>query len=198
MFSGVNNPAYGKVYRSKAMNPEWVEKIREGTKGVNVGEKNGMKNPEVARRMSATRRERVTSDPEYRSALSAKMKQAWVDGRYDGVRVGRCKWYVFQKSTGELCNLQGTWELAYAQYLDKNGIKFDAHKGRLEYIDDTGAKRSYYPDFLLTETQEYIDVKSDYWLALQKRKFELLREQHKDLSLRIVTKAELQELNILP
>ena len=45
MFSGKNNPAYGKVYRTKETHPEWAAKVSKTAKErkINSGDKNGMK-----------------------------------------------------------------------------------------------------------------------------------------------------------
>lgn len=76
-------------------------------------ENNPMKRPEVAARTSKTRSEKFQNEPEFREQARTLMLQAWVDGKYDGVRVGVCEWYDHVKPDGALIKLQGTWELAY-------------------------------------------------------------------------------------
>lgn len=197
MFSGEKNPSYGKVYRTKITHPEWAKKIRSNTKGINSGNKNGMKNPEVAKRMSKTRREKVTSSLEYRKNLSKKMIAAWKAGKYENVNVGRCKWYTLLKKNGSTCKVQGKWELAYAKYLDDNDIEFLAHRGRISYVDDFGNSRSYYPDFFLVKNKVYVEIKADYWLKLQENKFSLIKNQNVNISIEILTKKELKELGVM-
>lgn len=55
-------------------------------------------------------------------------------------------------------DLHGGWELAYAQYLDENHIEWCRCKDRFEYVFDD--KKHYYtPDFYLTSTDTYIEIK---------------------------------------
>ena len=198
LFKGKNNPAYGKVYRSKKTHHEWSESISKTMveRQINVGEKNAMKRKDVAKKMSKTRRKNVTSNADYRASLSKKIKELWKAGKYEGVNVGQCKWFDYTKNDGTTCKVQGTWELKYAQYLDNNGIEFLSHKGRIEYLDDNGECRSYYPDFFLPNENKYVDVKNDYHFELGKRKFELIFEQNKNLNIVILTKKDLAQLGI--
>jgi len=39
------------------------------------------------------------------------------------------------KRTGETIKVQGTWELAFATWLDKQEINFIAHRGTIKYFD---------------------------------------------------------------
>jgi hypothetical protein len=199
-FLGENNPAYGMTYRSKETHPEWAAKIQTTTKerGINIGDKNGMKDPEVRARMSKTRRERVTSNPSYRKARSIAMRQAWADGKYEGVAVGKCKWYDHIKPNGDVIRLQGTWELAYAKYLDEQEITYLAHKGAIWYTRSAdNTKRVYLPDFHLLDTDVYLDIKNDYLLRIDQQKFKDIRTCNPTLKLKIITKSELILLNIL-
>lgn len=198
-FAGKNNPAYGKIYRTKKDNPDWAKKISEGCirNQINVGDKNGMKNPETAKRMAKTRRERVTSDPEYRKQCSESTRNGWAAGRYDNAKVGQCDWYDYIKKDGTIVKCQGTWEFAYACYLDQNDIRFVAHKGRISYVDENGVERSYYPDFYLIDSDEYIDIKSDYTESLQPMKLVHVIRSNPNMKLRIIRKDELKELSLL-
>lgn len=169
-FKGENNPAFGKVYRSKETHPEWAASIREGTKGINQGELNGMKNSEVRQRMSKTRREKVTSNPIYRAERSSYMRQAWIDGKYNGVKVGKCKWYDHTRSDGSIVKLQGTWEVVLARHMDTLNIEYDAHVGRIPYLDQDNVERSYYPDFHVKVFDTYVDVKGAFFDEIQRFK----------------------------
>lgn len=54
--------------------------------------------------------------------------------------------------------LYGKWELAYAKYLDRNNINWVRPKEKFDYIFE-GKSRTYTPDFYLTSTREYIEIK---------------------------------------
>lgn len=157
---------------------------------------NPMKNLDVAKRMSKTRRECVTSDPEYRKKSSKRMKDAWRLGKYDGVATGKCKWYDHIKSNGTTVKLQGTWEVAYARFLDENNIAYESHKGRIEYLDKDGSKRSYYPDFHLIDTDEYVDVKGEFWNDEQRIKIECIKDSNPGMKLIIFRKEDFEKNNI--
>jgi hypothetical protein len=195
---GENNPAHGKTYRTKKTHPEWAKAIRKTTRerAINSGDKNPMKRPDVAKKMSETRRKNVTSDPEYRKNLSEKMKQRWREGRYENVSVGRCKWFTVRKKDGTVCKVQGTWEKKYAQYLDENDVAFKSHRGRLSYIDRDGNRRSYFPDFYLIDLDEFVEIKSAYHLSLGGDKLERVQSQNHDIVIRLMMRQDLRDLGI--
>ena len=133
--------------------------------------------------------------PEEREKNREMALQRWADGVYDGVRVGQCDWHSYTKRNGQVIKLQGTWELAYAKWLDESGIAFETHCGRLPYIDDDDVARSYYPDFRI-ENGSYVDVKNPYYEKLHARKLKLVCEQNAAI-IRIVNKVEMERLGLL-
>lgn len=56
------------------------------------------------------------------------------------------------------CSFHGTWEVAYAKYLDEMGISWERTKKRFPY-EFEGTIRRYTPDFYLPETDEYVEIK---------------------------------------
>jgi hypothetical protein len=186
---------------SKAINemmirdPEWVIRKSVSTKGkINLGDKNGMKQDEARKKVSNARKE-MFKDPKKRKEISVKLAKAWADGKYDGVKVGRCKWYAFKKTDGTTIKCQGRWELAYARWLDKNSIRFLAHRGRISYEQDN-IKRSYYPDFYLIDSNVYIDIKNKYHFSLNEEKFAMIKKQHPEITLKLLFKKDLEKLGI--
>lgn len=196
-FKGRKDPP-GAKRMNKIDNPEWAAKISKTSKerSVNVGEKNGMKNPEARVKASKTRRERITSDPEYRKHLSKKTREAWEDGKFDHVSVGCCKWYEHIRPDGTIVKLQGTWEVIFARWLDSNDVKYDAHRGRISYVDKNGETHNYYPDFYVLNEDCYYDVKGAFFDDLQRQKFESIRSSNPRLKLRLITKEVFSDLGI--
>lgn len=196
---GSRNPAYGKTYRTKDKNPEWAKKVSDThlLRCHISGDKNPMKNKEVAAKVGASRSEKFKNDDSFRKSVSDLVKKAWEDGKYDGVSVGKCKWYKFTKKDGTTCNTQGSWELAYANWLDKQDIVFIAHRGKLSYIDADGSRRSYYPDFFLPETNEFIDIKNRYHFSLNNEKWNQIRSSNPDIKLVLLFEEDLKEKGIL-
>jgi hypothetical protein len=54
--------------------------------------------------------------------------------------------------------LHGNWELKYAEFLDKNDIKWSRPNERFWYAFE-GKNRFYIPDFYLIEEEIYIEIK---------------------------------------
>jgi len=52
-----------------------------------------------------------------------------------------------------------TWEVALAKRLDDLTINWVRNKDALQYKDQSGANRRYYPDFYIPEHNAYIEVK---------------------------------------
>jgi hypothetical protein len=55
-------------------------------------------------------------------------------------------------------DLHGSWEVAYARYLDLNSIKWIRNKDSFTYTFG-GKERKYTPDFYLVDTDEYVEIK---------------------------------------
>jgi hypothetical protein len=174
------------------------KRTSESMKGkVNLGKNNAMTRPEIRKKVSVTRTA-LMQDSTFRKKFVQGSIDAWRRGSYNVVNDAncKCKWYTYIHSSGKEYRVQGTWELKFIEWLDQNNLTFDCHKGRLDYVDDHGIKRSYYPDFFVYEWNSYIDPKADHWYKKQYRKFELLNEQHPDKNIQVLTKQKLTDLGI--
>ena len=89
-------------------------------------------------------------------------------------------------------DLHGSWEVAYAKYLDANNIKWNRNKDSFPYIFN-GKERRYTPDFYLIDTDEYIEIKG-YKTEKDNAKWTQFPKEKK---LIILMHAELKEMNIL-
>ena len=89
-------------------------------------------------------------------------------------------------------DLHGSWEVAYAQFLDKNGVKWVRNKDHFEYFFD-GKIRRYTPDFYLPDTDEYIEIKG-FKTEKDEAKWAYFP---KNKTLRILMRCDLKELNII-
>lgn len=70
-----------------------------------------------------------------------------------GKSPGHGKWFDYETPDGTV-RLRSTWELAIARYLDQVGIKWKYEAKRFKLRD-----RTYCPDFWLTETNVFWEVK---------------------------------------
>ena len=162
------------------------------TSGANVGDKNGMKKKEAREKVSIARK-KMLLDPDLRKEYSERSKKAWKDGKFDGVRVGQCKWFEYNHSDGKKYKVQGTWELAFIKWLDKNKLKFDCHKKWIPYILD-GNTKNWYPDFYVYDWNSYVDVKCLYFY--KKDKFDAIEICNPDIKIKILFKEDLLKLGV--
>jgi hypothetical protein len=159
-----------------------------------VGDKNPMKNLEIRKKVGKTRSERMTDQE--KEKYSKGTKKAWEDGKFIGVNnVGKCLWHTYIHSNGKTYKVQGTWELNFIEWLDKNEIDFKCHEGRIPYIDDENKHKNYYPDFYVYIWGCYVDIKSDYSYKGQERKFEILEKTSK-IPIKLLFKKDLNKLGI--
>jgi hypothetical protein len=56
------------------------------------------------------------------------------------------------------CKLRGSWEYAYAQYLDAQNIIWEQPRESFPY-EFEGKIRQYFPDFYLPQTDDFIEIK---------------------------------------
>jgi len=138
-------------------------------------------------------KEKMSKDPELRKLYSAKTRKAWADGKFDGVRVGQCKWYEYKHSDGKAYKVQGTWELAFIEWLDKNDLDFKCHRGRIPYTLN-GQNKNYYPDFWINEWNAYADVKCEYFY--DREKFKEIKKSNKKINIKILLKKDLLKLGV--
>lgn len=182
--------------RKKTCSPKCAHRAQGDAVRQKMIDDNPMKRPAVAEKMSRTRSQRFKDDPTFSELVAAYTRRAWADGKYDGVKVGRCKWYDHVRPDGTSVKLQGTWEVIFARWLDAQGTLYDAHRGRIKYLDDKGTERSYYPDFYVPAEGRYFDIKGAYFDDLQKRKFEFIRASNPTLDIEIVNRQVFTSLGI--
>ena len=89
-------------------------------------------------------------------------------------------------------DLHGSWELAYAKYLDANNIPWVRNKDSFSYFY-RGGERRYTPDFYLANTDEYVEVKG-YKTEKDEAKWSQF-PKHKKLI--VLKKDELKQLGII-
>lgn len=179
------------IKKMMEIDPDWKIRNSVSKKGkINLGDSNGMKKEESRLKASKTRKE-LMRDESFRKIFSEGTKNAWKEGKFEGVSVGQSKWYTYEHSNGEIYKVQGTWELAFIKWLDSNNMNFDCHRGRLPY-NFNNQSHSYYPDFFITDWNCYVDIKNDYHYSIQKYKFDCLEKE--GYNIKIILKEELEKL----
>lgn len=66
--------------------------------------------------------------------------------------------YYDSKNNGRV-RFRSKLELKYAMELDSKNIVWEYEKANFNYVDTEGKRRTYTPDFYLSETNEYIEIK---------------------------------------
>ena len=89
------------------------------------------------------------------------------------------------------CDLHGTWELKYVQWLDSQNISWIRCKERFEYIFEN-KKRFYTPDFYLPNKNLYIEIKGfktkkddAKWLHFPKKLKVLMKQDFLNLNIAV-------------
>lgn len=101
------------------------------------------------------------------------------------------EWY-FNKHQDKNVYLDSTWEISFAQWLDKNEIHW-TRPSYFTWIDEDNKKHRYWPDFYLTEEDKYYDIKNDYLIKLHEVKIKHVIEQN-SINLEILSKEKLDKI----
>lgn len=89
--------------------------------------------------------------------FSAGMNKRYASG-WEPV-CGRAKKYKHISPIAGEIYVDGTWELSFAQLLDRVNIPWDRNKKRFNYINLKSKKSTYQPDFFIPNWNKYIEVK---------------------------------------
>jgi hypothetical protein len=113
-------------------------------------------------------------------------------GKYRGRKSSR-----FGKSShGRWGNYKGirmrsSWEIKYAKYLDKNKISWQYESKTFDLGNTT-----YTPDFYLSKTNEYIEIKG-FWRIDAKKKFKQFKKQYSKIKITVLREKDLKDLQII-
>lgn len=114
----------------------------------------------------------------------------------------KCKYYeVYCPYLQKYTKVQGSYEKKYSEYLNLNGIKWERDKkNNLRYIlHEEDYTHTYYPDFYLPDTDEYIEIKGFWWKSKDdrvndKRKMEAVIRCNPDKKIKIMESKDLDLL----
>lgn len=92
-----------------------------------------------------------------------------------------CKKTVeYNMKDGSVVRLDSSYEVTVAKLLDTWGVKWTRPKP-LVWIDKYGKNHNYFPDFLLSDFDIYLDPKNEYCFKAQKEKIEYVKEHYKNV-----------------
>ncbi len=112
---------------------------------------------------------------------------------YGKVYHGKRKYYLTIDGINYL--MRSTWEIKFAKYLDKNGIKWQYEPQTFELIIDD-KQLTYTPDFYLIDSDEYIEIKG-WWRDDAKLKFDEFIKKYNNIRISVYGKKELKSLGVL-
>jgi hypothetical protein len=104
-----------------------------------------------------------------RERIIARYEAGWMP------KAGRCKKYKYVSPVAGEVYLDGTWELAVAKWLDKNGYNWKRNTKRFQYINLKEKISHYVPDFWVDEFNSYLEVKG-YETALDRCKWSQFKD----------------------
>jgi hypothetical protein len=132
--------------------------------------------------------------------LSSSVQAAWRDGKFNAVAFNGVKWYDYTDRLNRHLRLHGTWELAFAKFLDDEGYEFDVHPKCMEYFDAGGKRHLYFPDFFVKgwkDKDAFLDTKNEFIYLKSIEKFECIRRDNPDVNIIIIREHELKELGVI-
>jgi len=140
------------------------------------------------RRLRATENRQKTLTPDFLCKLGQKISE----GVQKKVEEGTWHFSFSKTRTHEYRGekMYGKWELQYAQWLDNKEIEWRRPKERFPYVFQEKT-RYYTPDFYLTSTGEYIEIKG-YETEKDRAKWENF-----PLKLKVLKGIDLYELGVI-
>jgi hypothetical protein len=87
--------------------------------------------------------------------------------------------------------MRSSWEVKYAKYLDKQGIKWIYEPKTFDLGNAT-----YTPDFYLSESDTYVEIKGR-WRDDAKKKFKLFQKKYYSMNIILLKEKELKKLGII-
>jgi hypothetical protein len=87
----------------------------------------------------------------------------------------------YVKLDGQIVLLDSSWEEALAKRLDELAIDWQRPTEALTWIDLTGKRRNYFPDFWLPKHGIYLDPKNSAAMSAQREKVDWLLKNRPDV-----------------
>ena len=82
----------------------------------------------------------------------------------------------FNKFSNTEVDLQSTWELTIAKWLDSNNIEWFRPNKRIKWINSEGKNKTYLPDFYLPKYESYLDVKNPIKMIQDSEKIDKIKQ----------------------
>lgn len=163
---------------NKGLSKETDERILKSSQTYNKNKELGLHDIKYGKNNSSSR-------PEVKQKISETCLKKSKDGTWH-ISLSKHMHYNYKGN-----DLHGTWEVAYAIYLDENNIKWIRNTKRFKY-NYQGKIHYYIPDFYLIDTDEYIEIKG----YSTDKDYNKWRDFPKDKKLTVLKYEDLLKLNI--
>ena len=182
--------------------------LRQGTMvGWNDFSDDKMK--EIRKKLSKTYKNKIEKgeifypfqDKKHTKETLEKISLSYLNGDRKNHGYIRVKYYeVFCPFHDKIVKVQGTWELIYANYLNENNIRWTRNTKLRYRLFEDDYLHTYYPDFYLIDTDEYIEIKGYWWTSKDgkrddKRKMEFVRKYNEDKKITVIMNIDKYKLN---
>ena len=145
-FANRLHPNLGKAPHNKGLTKETSDIVAKGSLAA-----------KKAFELYGDQRKNKNHSFETKQKMSNKIKQRYASG-WEPV-CGRAKKYKHSSPIAGDISVDGTWELAFAQILDKVNIKWERNRKRFNYVNLEGGASTYQPDFFIHEWDTFGEVK---------------------------------------
>jgi len=117
------------------------------------------------------RKKNKVKDLKAREKQSETMKFQYKNGTRK-LGGGFVKWFTIKSTCGKRTRIQGTWELDFCKWMNKNKLNWKKNNKRFEYFHLKGVSH-YLPDFWIDDFKCYVEVKGwwDKISILKKQQF---------------------------
>ena len=169
-----NWPNIQKDYNSGLSFRELQQKYKMSSRSLTMAKRRGdlqTRSRSDAGKIEQQKNPRTHSE-EFKEAQRQRIIKRYEDGWMP--KAGRCKKYTYVSNIAGTVNLDGTWELTTAKWLDLKGYDWKRNTKRFPYINLKGKLSHYTPDFYV-EGMGYIEVKG-YQTKLDECKWQQFKD----------------------
>jgi hypothetical protein len=195
-----------KVRKLQGQKPENKKKLSDAAKKV-------WKRKEYRQKNLATRQQTMYSNPKWLRKIAKtgfkKGKPSWNAGQTKYTHPALMKiskklegriptygrkqfWYA---GNGRLIAMRSTWEVAYAEWLDKQKVKWVYEPAYFHIGKGNWTGENYKPDFLLPKEKRYVEIKG-YLSEVNAAKMTAFKKKFKDVKFEVLDKRKLKRLGV--
>ena len=132
-------------------------------------------------------------NPEYRKKMSDKCKEQHRTGNLTDKIVKNPGKYILYNGY----KMKSSWEVRFAEFLDKNNIEYQYEPFYFPYVDAIGKHRKYYPDFYIEKLNLIVEIKPFFQLEYDEVKLKKEATINRGFNYQFITENELFKDNTI-